>query len=120
MTTHDLIVYGGVWLSGVLASQLTPALVRLHHQLERQIGDMPRWADGMALVGSWGAGMVAAGVAGAVLGREADGLTWPIGAVWGACGGVVGPQMWPSVRRLTVDAVRRRVVDGGAPESEQP
>ena len=109
MQTGDLIIYGGITLAGVLASQLTPSLVALHRRLERETGDMPLWADRLALAGSWLAGIAAATVAGYVLGREADALTGWIGAVWGGCGGIVGPQLWPSVRRLTVEAARRRV-----------
>ena len=109
MTPHELWIYGGMTLAGVLASQVTPAIVQLHKRLERDVGDLPRWADVLVIVGSWLLGIAAAVVAGAVLGREADGLTWQIGAVWGGCGGVVGPQMWPSVRRLTVSAARRRL-----------
>ncbi len=116
MSTHDLMIYGGITIAGILASQLTPSLVSLHHRLERDTGDMPPWADRLALVGSYLSGLGAAVAAGYVLGREADALTGWIGAVWGGCGGIVGPQMWPSVRKLTVEAARRRVLTAGSPD----
>jgi len=118
----ELQVYAGITLAGAMASQVTPALVRLHHRLERELGDMPRWADALALAGSWVAGIGAGLLAGAVLGHESDALghSWRIGAVWGCLGGVVGPTVWPSVWRLGLDAAKRRVGAGQPATSQEP
>ena len=118
----ELQVYAGITLAGAMASQVTPALVKLHHRLERELGDMPRWADALALAGSWVAGIGAGLLAGAVLGHESDaiGHSWRVGAVWGCLGGVVGPTVWPSVWRLGLDAAKRRAGQAAQAAEAEP
>jgi hypothetical protein len=88
--------------AGVLASQLGAVVVGLHHRLRDEAGvAFPRWADVANLVASQLAAIGAAAGAGYLLGGAEA-------AVWGGCGGIVGPQLWPSVRRATVAAIKRR------------
>ena len=106
----ELEIYGGIVIAGIaISGTVGPGIVAVHHKLEREVGDMPRWADVLALVGGVGFGVALAVAAGAILGWRAEALDPYIGGVWGLVGGVIGPSMWGSVRGLALDTLRRRV-----------
>ena len=106
----ELEIYGGIVIAGIaISGTVGPGIVAVHHKLEREVGDMPRWADVLALVGGVGFGVALSVGAGAILGWRADALDPYIGGVWGLVGGVIGPSMWGSVRGLALDLLRRRV-----------
>lgn len=107
----DYEVYGGIVLAGIaIGGTIGPSVIAVHHRLEAEVGDMPRWADALALVGGYAAAVVLAAACGAVLGWRSDALghDYYVGAVWGLVGGIIGPSMWSSVRELAVDALRRK------------
>ena len=88
--------------AGILAAQAGALVVQLHHRLRDEAGvQFPRWADIANLIASQVVAIAAAAGAGYLLdGSES--------AVWAGCGGIVGPQLWPSVRKATIAAIRRR------------
>ena len=92
-------------LAGVLASQIGALGVAMHKRLQAEAGvEFPRWANAANLIASTVLAVVAAAAAGAALSWP----EWQRGAVWAACGGIVGPQVWPSVRSLTLAAIQKR------------
>ena len=87
---------------GVLASQVSALIVATHKRLEHDAGvELPRWSNIAAIVGSTVIGIAAAYGAGYSIHGH-------VGAIWSACGGVIGPQVWPSVRELTLNAISKR------------
>ena len=93
---YDLIA------AGVLASQVSALIGATHKRLERDAGvQLPRWSNVAAIVGSVLAGLAAAYGAGYALRGH-------LGGIWAACGGVVGPQVWPSVRKPAITAISKQ------------
>lgn len=91
--------------AGVMAAQLGAVCVAVHRRLRDEVGvHFPRWADVANLVVSHLLAVAAAAGAGAALSLP----NWQVGATWAACGGIIGPQVWPSVRQMTLDALRKR------------
>jgi hypothetical protein len=57
----ELEIYGGIVIAGIaISGTVGPGIVAVHHKLEREVGDMPRWADVLALVGGVGFGVALA------------------------------------------------------------
>ena len=86
---------------GVLAGQVSTLVVATHKRLERDAGvSLPRWSNVAAILGSTVVGLAASYGAGYSIHGH-------VGGVWAACGGVIAPQVWPSVRELTVAAMSK-------------
>ena len=86
---------------GVLAGQVSALVVATHKRLEHDAGvELPRWSNIAAIVGSTVVGLAASYGAGYSIHGHVSG-------VWAACGGVIAPQVWPSVRELTVAAMSK-------------